>query len=225
MSVVAESDLRAVLCGILDPEMPINIVDLGIVHALRIEPQQSPEPNRADAPNDGAPLRRTSAHAGPAAGGHVVVEITPTFVGCPALDVLRREIDERLRAVAGVSTVEVRFVNHPPWTVQRISPAGREALRRHGVTVPAGPSAPRPGVDEQAASALGAVVGIPVPLTTSVGPRGVPGGARGAARDRVACPFCGSASTRCESTFGPTRCRMIYYCEACRNTFEHLKDV
>ena len=39
------------------------------------------------------------------------------------------------------------------------------------------------------------------------------------------CPFCGSDRTRLESAFGPTKCRMIYYCDACRNTFEHMKRV
>ncbi len=46
-----------------------------------------------------------------------------------------------------------------------------------------------------------------VPLTTSV----------------IACPFCKSNQTRLDSPFGPTRCRMIYYCEACQNSFEHMK--
>jgi len=39
----------------------------------------------------------------------------------------------------------------------------------------------------------------------------------------VACPWCGSHETRLDSPFGPTRCRTIQYCEACQNTFEHMK--
>ena len=41
----------------------------------------------------------------------------------------------------------------------------------------------------------------------------------------VRCPFCDSDQTTLESMFGPTRCRMIFYCSACRNTFEHMKKV
>ena len=61
---------------------------------------------------------------------------------------------------------------------------------------------------------------------------GVPVPTRGPAEDKVTlqisaipCPFCDSRSTRLESPFGPTRCRSVYYCPACKNTFEHMKRV
>lgn len=158
------------LCDVLDPEMPISIVDLGIVHDVR-----------------------------ETGGGAVEVDITPTFVGCPALDVLESMIRERLTA-AGAAAVRVRFINDPPWSVARISDAGREALRRHGVTVPH-----RDLFVSREQAAL-------VPLTIS-------------GAERVACPFCGSSNTDMESRFGPTRCRTIYYCANCRNQFEHMKAV
>jgi ring-1,2-phenylacetyl-CoA epoxidase subunit PaaD len=139
--------------------MPISIVDLGIVEAVRVTPAE------------------------PAA--HVTVEILPTFVGCPALDLIREEIRHKVGRLDGVGQVEIRVRFAPPWTVDRISPAGREALRRIGVTVPS---------------------------STQEG--GSPN-----------CPFCGSSAVRQESAFGPTRCRMIYYCEACRNPFEHMKRI
>jgi ring-1,2-phenylacetyl-CoA epoxidase subunit PaaD len=50
----------------------------------------------------------------------------------------------------------------------------------------------------------------------------VPGQAESAAPH---CPFCGSDEVLLESAFGPTRCRMIYYCSACRNPFEHMKRI
>ncbi len=56
----------------------------------------------------------------------------------------------------------------------------------------------------------------------------VPGHREGGVEIRtsaVPCPFCGSRSTYLDSMFGPTRCRMIYYCDACRNSFEHMKKV
>lgn len=163
-------EVEAVLRTIDDPEMPINIVDLGIVSQIHCD------------------------------GGEVEVDITPTFVGCPALDVLRATIVDRLRA-AGGGAARVRFVHEPPWSVERITDAGRAALRAHGVTTP------RRGFPGGAGAASGLV-----PLTVS-------------APEAVDCPYCGSDRTRRESPFGPTRCRMIYYCEACRNQFEHMKAI
>lgn len=162
-------EVEAILRTVDDPEMPINIVDLGIVSKVRAE------------------------------GGAVEVEITPTFVGCPALDVLRATILDRLRA-AGAADPRVTFVNDPPWTVERISDAGRAALRAHGVTTP------ERGFPRQLAAS-----GF-VSLTIS-------------SIESVECPYCGSDRTHLESPFGPTRCRMIYYCDACRNQFEHMKAI
>lgn len=149
--------------------MPINIVDLGIVASVR------------------------------AADGLVEVDVTPTFVGCPALDVLREDIITRLRA-AGAREARVRFVHDPPWSVERISASGREDLRKHGVTVPA----------------RGSVASSQTPGFVSLTVSGA---------EPAECPNCGSRQTKLESRFGPTRCRMIYYCEACRNQFEHMKPI
>jgi ring-1,2-phenylacetyl-CoA epoxidase subunit PaaD len=153
--VVSRDAILDVLRTINDPEMPLSIVDLGIVADVRAE-------------------------GGPA--GHVEIDLLPTFVGCPALPVLEDEIRRRVGRLEGVTGVRVNFRYDPPWTVDRISAAGRESLRRHGVTVPGEAAAPH-------------------------------------------CPFCGASSVHLESSFGPTRCRMIYYCEACRNPFEHMKRV
>ncbi len=170
--MIDRQSILDVLRTIPDPEMPISIVDLGLIESVEVA----------------------------AAGDSSVVRIValPTFVGCPALEMIRRDIEHRLGAMPGIGAVEVQWVHDPPWSVDRISAAGRESLRVHGVTVPdrGGPPA-----------AFGSAnVGLTI------------GGA-------VPCPFCGSMRTRQESPFGPTRCRMIYYCDACRNSFEHLKRV
>jgi ring-1,2-phenylacetyl-CoA epoxidase subunit PaaD len=176
--MVALADVQAVLQTIPDPEMPISIVDLGIVHDVRLEPLGCESARQLRA----------------------VVEIIPTFVGCPALHVLQRDIEQRVADLPGIEEVTVRFVNDPPWSVDRISDAGRESLRKFGVTVPSR-NGPPPSGDPV------------VQLTVSGKP------------ETIACPFCGSDNTRLDSPFGPTRCKMIYYCEACRNAFEHLKRV
>ena len=161
-----------VLREIPDPEMPISIVDLGLVEDVRIETN-----------GDSAV---------------VSIDILPTFVGCPALPMIETEIRTKVGAVEGVGEVSVQFIYDPPWSVDRISDEGRQSLAAHGVTVPErGSTLEVPGH------------GSTVELRTSA----------------IACPFCGSNETRLDSQFGPTRCRMIYYCEACKNSFEHMKRV
>lgn len=184
--MIDRRSIMDVLRTIPDPEMPISIVDLGLIESVAID---SPLPS-----GEGRGARAEGAER-----GHTVrIVALPTFVGCPALDMIRRDIEDRVGALPGVARVEVQWVHDPPWSVDRISAAGRESLRAHGVTVP--------DSGGQLAGAGAATVALTV-------------------AGAVPCPFCGSTKTRRESPFGPTRCRMIYYCDACRNSFEHLKRV
>ncbi|MGH8630626.1 MAG: 1,2-phenylacetyl-CoA epoxidase subunit PaaD [Burkholderiales bacterium] len=157
-----------------DPELPVSIVDLGMVQSVSAD------------------------------SGRVGIDLAPTFVGCPALAVIEQEVRDKLAKLPGVARVDINWVFDPPWSVDRISAAGREALRKHGVTVP-----PQGGLRP----APGAAPGSLIPLTAS------------APAETIACPFCGSEATTLESPFGPTRCKMIYYCQACRNSFEHFRQV
>lgn len=177
--MVNVDDITRTLADVPDPEMPISIVDLGLVESVRI----------TDPEDEGA-------------GARVTINILPTFVGCPALDMIRRDIEDAVSRLADVAVVEVNFVYDPPWSVDRITDAGRSELREHGVTVPdrgAGHDGGAPGGGRPPT----------VPLRTSA----------------VPCPFCGSSSTYLDSPFGPTRCRTVHYCTACRNSFEHMKRV
>jgi ring-1,2-phenylacetyl-CoA epoxidase subunit PaaD len=109
----SEPEVRAALAEVPDPEIPVlSIVDLGIVH-------------RVDVGADG-----------------IDVAILPTFVGCPALDVIRADISRHLEARFG-SPVRVETTFEVPWTSDRISDAGRDALRRAGIAPPARPEAVR----------------------------------------------------------------------------------
>ncbi|MEV0713831.1 1,2-phenylacetyl-CoA epoxidase subunit PaaD [Asanoa sp. NPDC050611] len=74
------------------------------------------------------------------AAGHVTVTITPTYTGCPAMDVIRADIGAALRA-AGHADHEVRTVFAPAWTTDWISPGGRAKLAAAGVAPP-GPTRP-----------------------------------------------------------------------------------
>jgi ring-1,2-phenylacetyl-CoA epoxidase subunit PaaD len=67
--------------------------------------------------------------------GTAVVTITPTYSGCPAMDVIRRDIADAVRA-AGHDAVEVRTVLAPAWTTDWITPSGREKLAASGIAPP-----------------------------------------------------------------------------------------
>ena len=179
LMTVTRDAILDVLATIPDPEMPISIVDLGIVADVEIEPYAAGSAGGSNGAQSGSV--------------RVNITILPTFIGCPALDMIRTDIVKKVGALKGVDRVTVEFINDPPWSVDRISAAGRVSLREHGVTAPAQPS--------HAASMT--------ILQTSA----------------IPCPFCGSSNTRLDSPFGPTRCRSIYYCESCRNSFEHMKRV
>jgi len=174
-----------VLAGINDPEMPISIVDLGIVDDVQVD------------------------------SGRVTVRILPTFVGCPALDMLKDEIVCKTSVLPGVSRVEVSVAFDPPWTTDRITPAGRENLRRIGITVPEHAGGDGSGVRRH--SAVKTQESGVRTRDSELVQLGLP--------ERLACPYCGSTTTSLQSAFGPTRCRMIWYCSACKNQFEHMKRV
>jgi metal-sulfur cluster biosynthetic enzyme len=94
------SDLvHAALRALLDPEIGLNVVDLGMIGGVKVE-------------SDGA----------------VVVEVTPTTPGCPMHDALAQGVQRHVGQLGGVTAVEVRFVYDPPWTPDRIAPAARSAL-------------------------------------------------------------------------------------------------
>jgi ring-1,2-phenylacetyl-CoA epoxidase subunit PaaD len=129
--------------------------------------------------------------------GTVTVSITPTYSGCPALHTMRDDLVHALRD-AGYQRVEVRVVLHPAWTTDRMSDAGRRKLAAAGIAPPGAVPARRAG---------------PVPLTLTAPPR------------RVHCPRCGSAETERLSDFSGTACKCLRRCLACREPFEHFKEL
>ncbi|GIJ66436.1 1,2-phenylacetyl-CoA epoxidase subunit PaaD [Virgisporangium ochraceum] len=75
-------------------------------------------------------------------GGRVTITITPTYTGCPAMDVIRRDVESAARR-AGAAEVEVRTVLSPPWSTDWISETGRAKLAAAGTAPP--PARTRPG--------------------------------------------------------------------------------
>ena len=176
MSPVRTPTVEAVweaLAEVPDPEIPlVSVVDLGLVHRIDLDLEA-------------------------AGGGRLRVELLPTFVGCPALELIRAAVAERLAGMA--ANVEVAMTFAEPWTSDRITPEGRRKLRESGFAPPA-PA----GAAEQPGKPLFATIAV---------------------RPTASCPYCGSQDTELENPFGPTLCRAIFWCNRCRQPFEQFKRV
>jgi ring-1,2-phenylacetyl-CoA epoxidase subunit PaaD len=104
--VVTEERVWAALARIPDPEIPaVSVVDLGVVRSVEVE------------------------------GSRVRVEFTPTFLGCPALDVMRDQMAASIRALGAEPEVDV--VQDDSWSTDRITAEGRRKLRDSGFAPPA----------------------------------------------------------------------------------------
>lgn len=181
---VSEAAVWAALETVKDPEIPpVSVVELGIVDAVLID------------------------------GARVTVRAVPTYMGCPALEIIRRDIAAGVRSVPGVAEVSVDFVFDPPWSSDRITPAGEEKLRSFGIA-----TAPR-------CAALVSSQWGPDPHPPGSGPTGQSPVSLISLEEPRPCPYCGSQRTHLENPFGPTACRSIYYCDACRNPFEAIKPI
>ncbi|WP_425414702.1 1,2-phenylacetyl-CoA epoxidase subunit PaaD [Peribacillus kribbensis] len=66
----------------------------------------------------------------------VSIKLLPTFMGCPALEVIERNVAEAVLGTAGTRRVEVKFIHHPPWTSDRITENGRQRLKEFGISPP-----------------------------------------------------------------------------------------
>jgi len=147
-----------------DPELPmLTVADLGILRSVEDTP------------------------------GGVVVTITPTYSGCPAMREISADVRHRLER-AGFGSVTVRTRLAPPWTSDWITPDGRRKLAEAGIAPPS-PAPQRTG---------------PVPLTLGRPPA-------------PACPRCGASDTVAVAEFGATACKSLYRCAACGEPFEGVK--
>ncbi len=162
-------DPRAVAATVTDPELPmLTLADLGVLRDV----EESED-------------------------GTVVVSITPTYSGCPAMDEMRADLHAAL-VRAGHRDVEVRTVLQPAWTTDWITEAGRRKLAEAGIAPPG--TAPRRSAG---------------PILLNLGPT----------VRTAACPQCGSRDTEETSEFSATACRALRRCLACREPFEHLKEI
>jgi ring-1,2-phenylacetyl-CoA epoxidase subunit PaaD len=170
-----------VVRSVLDPEMPyVTLGDLGVVGAVTADEDT----------------------------GSVHVWLLPTFLGCPATEVIRQDVEAVLIAQGWTAvSVELRF--DPPWTPDRITAQGRAKLAAEGIAPPAGSTRGASG-----------------PVSVSLGQRWAGAGEDGG-RDRnasVRCPQCGAQGTELLSAFGAAPCQELRRCVVCREPFPAIKS-
>lgn len=101
----SEARIWATLADVMDPEIPsCSIVDLGMVERIGVLEDS------------------------------VEVDLLPTFVGCPAKDLIGEDVEQALRGIADGREVIVQFVYDPPWTTERITEEGKQAMRSIGIS-------------------------------------------------------------------------------------------
>lgn len=66
----------------------------------------------------------------------VTIHLLPTFSGCPALEIIRKNVSKAILEIKGVTIIDVQFHNHPPWTSDRVSEEGRTKLKEFGIAPP-----------------------------------------------------------------------------------------
>lgn len=160
-----------VLERVTDPEIPVlTIADLGILRSVALDES-----------------------------GRVDVVITPTYSGCPAMDVIRADILAELTA-AGYHDVRVSTVLAPAWSTDWITERGRARLAEFGI------APPRPATSAGLPAPSG-----PIPLALH------------RRRLEISCPQCGSTDTAEVNRFSSTACKAAYVCRSCLEPFDYFK--
>ena len=158
---------REIAASVTDPEMPmLTLEDLGVLRSVALEDDST-----------------------------VVVTITPTYSGCPAMATMRDDLVHRLADNGLRASVRVSLT--PAWSSDWITPTGRQALAEHGISAPL------------AASRTSGPVAISLLPT----------------RRELSCPRCGGNDVELISEFGPTACKAMYRCASCLEPFEHVKEI
>lgn len=99
------AEVWSALHDVEDPEMPVSIVDLGLIYGVTVE------------------------------DGHATVSMTLTYTGCPAREILTDEVEAAARTPDPIDDATVELVWNPPWNVELVTEAGKEDLREWGVSI------------------------------------------------------------------------------------------
>ena len=157
---------RQLVSELPDPEMPwVTLGDLGIVRSVECGSDRT-----------------------------VRVELSPTYLGCPAIDAMRADVATVLED-AGYRVESVGLRLDPPWTPASISEEGRRKLAEAGIAPPAHVASPQQGSDSAVPLSLG-----------------------------VRCPHCGSVETTLLSRFGASPCQELRRCASCAEPFPAVRS-
>ena len=168
---VSAAEVSERVRAVTDPEIPtVTIGDLGIVRDVSVD---------------------VDARA-------VTVTITPTYSGCPAMEVIARDIVDAAADCGYTAVVSTSY--SPPWTTDWLTDRGRAALEELNIA----PPGPRGESGTRG----------PVPVVIG---RGV--------HTAVGCPRCGSTDTELIARFGTTACKALHRCRACGDPFDEFKAV
>lgn len=129
------ADLEEAMRDVVDPELGINVVDLGLVYGISVEKKEA-STQEADGAAPGDAVPGDAVQGNPAPGGTVaLIDMTLTSAACPLTDVIE---DQTLAALVGtglVSGIKINWVWNPPWGPDKITDDGRDQLRALGFTV------------------------------------------------------------------------------------------
>jgi len=162
-----EEDIWSWLREVTDPEIPVlNIVEMGIARKVEIEDDK------------------------------VLVKITPTYSGCPAMSAIEKEVKLKL-AEKGLENFEVKKDFSETWTTDWMTEEAKAKLKDYGIAPPDRTSADD---EDDFLKSLKSTKIVP-------------------------CPYCDSLNTKLQSEFGSTACKAQYYCNDCDEPFEHFKCI
>lgn len=99
-----EHEVWAALYGVEDPEMPVSVVDLGLVYGLELEDDKA------------------------------IIDMTLTYSGCPARELILDDVEQAAESVDGIGDAEVRLVWSPNWSMDLVTEEGKDALRDFGLS-------------------------------------------------------------------------------------------
>lgn len=163
---ISKPEIWSYLEEVIDPEIPVlNVVEMGIVRDVEFEGEQ------------------------------LIVKITPTYSGCPAMNAIETEIHKKLRE-KGIDSFKVVTDFKESWTTDWMTDHAKEKLKDYGIAPP-----------EKTSSDDDFLTGLK------------------GSQKIVPCPFCDSMDTKLQSEFGSTACKSQYYCNECAQPFEHFKCI
>ncbi|WP_229775893.1 MULTISPECIES: metal-sulfur cluster assembly factor [Deinococcus] len=102
----SQAQVLEALKVVKDPEIPVNVVDLGLIYGVDIS-----------------------------TAGNVEITMTLTSVGCPVQDLIRSDAEMAVMRLDGINQVEVEFVWSPPWAPDKMSEDGKRQMRMFGFNV------------------------------------------------------------------------------------------